>query len=116
MSYGEELMVEMLIQEEIWRQDYENHINQLWGAVKAKVWVTADNTSISIPRMGDRHIRNCIAMLERKLPDYEDELADIARSYISLFNSELQIRYPPQDATEGFSDEEEDEFIAESLL
>lgn len=40
----------------------------------------------------------------------------IALKYIELFEAEIQTRYPPKDASEGFFDEEEDEFIAQSLL
>lgn len=116
MSYGEEIMTEMLIQEILNEQEYGEYINRLWGAVKAKVWINAQNESVKISKMDVRYIHNCMAMLKRKLPHYDDWLGDIARSYITEFEPELRNRYPPKDATEGFFDEEEDDFIARSLL
>lgn len=116
MSYGEEPMVEMLIQSELEKWEREYNINRLWGAIGAKVWITADNASLNIVKMHTSHIHNCAAMLRRNLPYYDNQFSAIARSYIALFESELQNRYPPKDAAEGFFDEEEDEFIERSSL
>ena len=116
MSYGEELMLEMLINEEAKDAERRSDICRLYGALGAKVWIAADGTTISIRKMDSRHIRNCIAMLKRKLPRYSEGFDEIARRYITLFESELQTRYPPRDASEGFYGEEEGEFIAQSLL
>ncbi len=115
MSYGEELMLEMLIQNALEEQKYGETVNRLWGAVSAKVWITAENQTVKISNMSDRHVRNCISLLKRKLPEYDDWFCDIARNYLALFAAELQRRYPQKDATEGFYDNEEDDFI-ESLL
>ena len=116
MSYGEELMMEMLIQSEIYEREREETINDLWDALKRKLWISDDKKYLKISKMSDRHIINFKAMLERKRFHDDDQLGDVARSYIELFDCELKKRHPPRDATEGFYEEWEDEFIAESLL
>lgn len=116
MSYGEDLMIEMLINEAAEREERRNDMCRLYGALGAKTWISANGTTISIRKMDDRHIRNCIAMLQRNLPFYDERLGGIAQKYIALFENELQTRYPPKDASEGFFGEEEDKFIAQSLL
>lgn len=42
MSYGEELMMEMLIQSEIYEREREETINDLWDALKRKLWISED--------------------------------------------------------------------------
>ena len=116
VSYGEDLMIEMLINEAVEGEERRNDMCRLYGALGAKTWISANGTTISIRKMDDRHIRNCIAMLQRNLPFYDECFEGIAQKYIALFEKELQTRYPPKDASEGFFDEEEDEFIAQSLL
>lgn len=116
MSYGEDLMIEMLINEAVEGEERRNDMCRLYGALGAKTWISSNGTTISIRKMDDRHIRNCIAMLQRNLPFYDECFEGIAQKYIALFEKELQTRYPPKDASEGFFDEEEDEFIAQSLL
>lgn len=116
MSYGEELMTEMLIAEALGEQDRKDQVCRFYGAIGAKVWITSDGSSISIHKMDSRHIRNCISMLKGNMPLYDEPFDRIALKYIELFEAEIQTRYPPKDASEGFFDEEEDEFIAQSLL
>lgn len=64
MSYGEELMTEMLIAEALEEQDRKDQVCRFYGAIGAKVWITSDGSSISIRKMDSRHIRNCISMLK----------------------------------------------------
>ena len=113
MSYGEELMTEMLIAEALEEQDRKDQVCRFYGAIGAKVWITSDGSSISSHKMDSRHIRNCISMLKGNMPLYDEPFDRIALKYIELFEAEIQTRYPPKDASEGFFDEEEDEFIAQ---
>ena len=57
MSYGEELMTEMLIAEALEEQDRKDQVCRFYGAIGAKVWITSDGSSISIHKMDSRHIR-----------------------------------------------------------
>lgn len=116
MSYGEDLMIEMLINEAVEGEERRNDMCRLYGALGAKTWISANGTTISVRKMDDRHIRNCIAMLKRNMPLYDEPFDRIALKYIKLLEAEIQTRYPPKDASEGFFGEEEDEFIAQSLL
>ena len=72
MSYGEELMTEMLIAEALEEQDRKDQVCRFYGAIGAKVWITSDGSSISIHKMDSRHIRNCISMLKRNMPLYDE--------------------------------------------
>ena len=51
--------------------------------VPAGIWVTKDGSHVRIREMGDTHLLNCIAMLERNektfLPQYEKLLAERKR-------------------------------------
>lgn len=51
MSYGEELMTEMLIAEALEEQDRKDQVCRFYGAIGAKVWITSDGSSISIRKM-----------------------------------------------------------------
>ena len=86
MSYGEDLMIEMLINEAVEGEERRNDMCRLYGALGAKTWISANGTTISIRKMDDRHIRNCIAMLQRNLPFYDECLmsASAARPSKSL--------------------------------
>lgn len=72
MSYGEELMTEMLIAEALEEQDRKDQVCRFYGAIGAKVWITSDGSSISIRKMDSRHIRNCISMLKGNMPLYDE--------------------------------------------
>lgn len=82
MSYGEDLMIEMLINEAVEGEERRNDMCRLYGALGAKTWISANGTTISIRKMDDRHIRNCIAMLQRNLPFYDECFEGIAQKYI----------------------------------
>lgn len=129
MSYGEDLINERLANEAsdafiirtlfkgmVEESVRRNDTSRLYGALVSKKWITNEGTAISIREMDGLHIRNCISMLKRNLPYYADGFDEIARGYITLFENELQKRYSPRDAAEGFFNEKEDEFIAQSLL
>jgi len=98
MSYGEELMLRMLIDEyktldEIRQQETQRDRFRLYGALGARTWIMADETTIPIARMEDSHIRNCMAMLRRNLPFYGTTLQRVATRYLSLFQEELEQRH-----------------------
>lgn len=78
MSYGEELMTEMLIAEALEEQDRKDQVCRFYGAIGAKVWITSDGSSISIHKMDSRHIRNCISMLKRNMPLYDEPFDTVA--------------------------------------
>ena len=91
MSYGEDLMIEMLINEAVEGEERRNDMCRLYGALGAKTWISANGTTISIRKMDDRHIRNCIAMLQRNLPFYDECFEGIAQKYIALFEKERKV-------------------------
>ena len=99
MSYGEDLMIEMLINEAVEGEERRNDMCRLYGALGAKTWISANGTTISIRKMDDRHIRNCISMLKRNMPLYDEPFDRIALKYIELLEAEIQTRYPPKDAS-----------------
>lgn len=107
MSMGAEMMIDAIIEFEIEQQERADMINHHIEVAKLKLWVTQEGKTLKISQMSSRHIRNSLNMLQRRLDsadEYEEELIYI---YINNFNEELQKRkYPLQDATEGFFENE----------
>ncbi len=102
MSYGEDLMIEMLINEAVEGKNGETICAACMGTLGAKTWISANGTTISIRKMDDRHIRNCIAMLQRNLPFYDECFEGIAQKYIALFEKKsFRHDIHPKDASEG---------------
>lgn len=69
MSMGEESLIEMEIEAEIFRD------RQL-SAIKEGVWTMKDGQEIKLTDMANRHIENCIRMLEKKDGEIPELWAD----------------------------------------
>lgn len=78
MGYGSELLAEMQAEAMI-------HEIELERQVESGTWIQKDGTTINIREMSDRHIRNCIGMLEKKSTEY-------AEMWIGRFERELSFR------------------------
>ena len=82
-SYGEEWMTETLINREIWYQRNMDLLN-------SGIWTQKDGTKISISKMTNSHMQNCINMLKRKLDkNTENEFTEL---WINRFEKELEFR------------------------
>jgi nuclear transport factor 2 (NTF2) superfamily protein len=79
MSYGSEVAEELMIDAEI---AYSQHINRLMK----DMWTMRDGKTISVSDMTNKHIRNCLNMLENK----NDE---ISKMWFNRFEQELKDRY-----------------------
>lgn len=80
MSYGEELMTEMWINEQCWYQENVDRINK-------GIWIKKTGEKIHITTMDNSYINNCINMLKRKKTDSE-----ISELWIARFEKELAFR------------------------
>lgn len=78
MSYGREIAIDMMIEEEVNYQIRMNYMNQ-------GIWVSKTQ-KLKIKEMETSHIENCI----RYLRQYKHD--DAACQYIELFEQELQRR------------------------
>lgn len=78
MSMGEEILTEMEIEAEIFRDRQMN-------AIKEGVWTMRDGTKINLMDMTSAHIQNCIRMLRHK----ED---DLSAEWVKRFERELEYR------------------------
>lgn len=74
MGYGSDISAEMEVMEAI---------NE-WN-IKNGMWTQRDGSTISIRKMTKRHIKNCIAMLERGNSPFAEE-------WIHRFEGELAFR------------------------
>ena len=94
MGMGMEMMVEQMIEHDLWVDDQFRNI-------KNEMWETQDGEKLKISAMTTNHIHNCIRMLERKLerdtPYSSSDVDQLAECYLSLFKKELSKRYPPMD-------------------
>lgn len=97
MSYGEELMEEMLINY-LLRDffQYEKY-SELRILAEQGIWVTKEGKSIPIQKMSSGHLRNSIALMKRNMDDYDKYATEIAEQYIKKMQAELNRRYPPVD-------------------
>lgn len=78
MSMGEEILTEMEIRSEIFRDRQLN-------AIKEGVWTMKDGQTIRLDQMSDRHIQNCIRMLN-------DKDGEIPELWVKRFQKELDFR------------------------
>lgn len=69
MSMGEESLIEMEIEAELIR-------DRRLSAIKEGVWTMKDGQTIRLDQMSDRHIENCIRMLEKKYGEIPELWAD----------------------------------------
>lgn len=78
MSMGEEILTAMEIESAIFR---DRQIN----AIKEGVWTMKDGQTIRLDQMSDRHIQNCIRMLN-------DRDGEIPELWVKRFQKELDFR------------------------
>ncbi|MBQ9346669.1 MAG: hypothetical protein IJT94_04915 [Oscillibacter sp.] len=106
MSMGAEMLVEALIQAELERQEFEQEYVRAIAMIDAGIWVTREGRSIKVKEMDSCHIKNAKAMAERQRDHLEEELFscdedemrdEILCRVISMFQKELESRYPPMD-------------------
>lgn len=92
MGMGEEMMLEALIDHDLWRDDQIDNI-------EAGIWTASDGEELEICKMKTPHIRNCVRMLEKGIENevYEGDMREITELYLELFDEELDRRFPPQD-------------------
>lgn len=83
MSYGEEAMIDMMIDEEIWYQKNMDRLN-------SGIWTQKDGTKISISKMTNSHMQNCINMLKRKIANNTGN--EFTELWINKFEKELEFR------------------------
>lgn len=116
MGMGAEMLMDAMIDAEVehWfrRQQYLDDL----ALVEKGIWRMKEGTLIEFTKMSSRHLRNTIAMIERKAPHIEDCYLDLFLTAENKMRTELSKRYPPIDRTEGFFDEEGMDFFEESLL
>ena len=97
MSYGEELMVNMLIEAELLQAELEEEYRKLSSLADLGIWVKQDGTQMRIEDMDSRHIMNSIAMMKRNAPFYSKRTLEITARYRAVMEKELQKRFPPED-------------------
>lgn len=116
MGMGAEMLMEAMIDAEIegWfrRQQYLEDLD----LVERGIWRMKDGGLIQIAKMSSQHLRNTIAMIERKESLIEDDYLDLFLEAKEKMKAELSRRYPPVDRTEGFFDDMEVDIFEESLL
>lgn len=78
MSMGEESLIEMEIEAEIYKDGQMR-------AIKEGVWTMRDGQTIRLEQMSDRHIQNCIWMLN-------DKDGEIPELWVKRFQKELDFR------------------------
>lgn len=78
MSYGQEIVIEQMIECELIYQ-------HACDMAKKGLWETKDGQMLSVSKMTDRHISNCIAMLKRGNSPY-------AEPFIIMFENEQNKR------------------------
>ena len=65
MSYGQEIAMEQMIERELIYQ-------HACDMAEKGLWETKDGQTLSVSKMTDRHISNCIAMLKRSNSPYAE--------------------------------------------
>lgn len=78
MSMGEELLIELEVEAELIR-------DRRLSAIKEGVWTMKDGQTIRLDQMSDRHIQNCIWMLN-------DKDGEIPELWVKRFQKELDFR------------------------
>lgn len=78
MSYGNECAIEQLIERELIYQ-------HACDMAQKGIWETKDGIKLSVSKMTDNHIANCIAMLKRGNSPYADP-------FIEMFEKEQSKR------------------------
>ena len=115
MGMGAEMLMEAMIDAEIeeWfrRQQYLEDLD----LVERGIWRMKDGGLIQIEKMSSQHLRNTIAMFERKESLIEDDYLDLLLEAKENMKAELAKRYPPVDRTEGFFDDMEVDMFEVSL-
>ena len=116
MGMGTEMLMEAMIDAEIewWfrSQQYQEDLD----LVERGIWRMKDGGLIQMEKMSSQHLRNTIAMIERKESLMEDDYLDLFLEAKEKMKAELSKRYPPVDRTEGFFDGMEVDIFEESLL
>lgn len=59
-----------------------------------KTWTTRDGVKIEISKMKTSHIKNCIKMLTKKMPNHEDDEVIIADLPESMWGQPCMYREP----------------------
>lgn len=91
MGMGEEMLIEQLIDSELWlKEQLEN--------IEAGIWTTSDGEEIQIRDMRQRHIQSCLRMIKKGVEEeiYDGEMECVALAYLDLFEIEMARRFPPQ--------------------
>ncbi len=78
MSYGREIAVEQEIEQEL---IYARAASE----AESGFWTMKDGTRIHVSQMTDKHIKNCLAMLNRGCSPYKEP-------FIGMFEAELSRR------------------------
>ena len=78
MSYGQEIAMEQMIERELIYQ-------HACDMAEKGLWETKDGQILSVSKMTDQHISNCIAMLKRSNSPY-------AEPFIIMFENEQNKR------------------------
>ena len=92
MSYGRELAEEMWIDYDIWFSENMSQINK-------GIWTKRDGETISIYKMTNSHIQNCINMLNKQISNGTDnEFTDL---WVNRFKKELEFRQYIKDIING---------------
>lgn len=78
MSMGEEELIDLEVRAEVFR-DWQLR------AIKEGVWTMKDGQTIRLDQMSDRHIQNCIWMLN-------DKDGEIPELWVKRFQKELDFR------------------------
>ena len=90
MSMGQEILDEYAYERDASIKHFEARQCALSASLKKSVWVTKDGEKLSIQKMSESHIKNCINMLD-KITD-KNEWAHAERDYIQAFKNELDRR------------------------
>ena len=116
MGMGAEMLMDAMIEAEVegWLR-CQQYLEDL-DSVKRGIWRMKNGVLIEIAKMSSQHLRNTIAMLERKESLIEDDYLDLLLAAKGKMKAELSKRYPPVDRTEGFFDDKEVDIFEESLL
>lgn len=83
MSYGREMVEDSEIDIEVWTWEESKRCDE-------GNWTQRDGTVINIAKMDDRHIRNCIRMLQRQEEEYGSD--DMREEWIERFKEEMERR------------------------
>lgn len=78
MSYGKEILIEQMIDEELLYQ-------RACSMAQKGLWQTKDGQLLQVSKMTDKHIANCLSMLQRNFNPYTEP-------FIQMFVKEQEKR------------------------